>query len=127
MRLDARLKSLADRAEIRAARCVRGYRTGTSDWALISSLSWLRAGEELCCVESWYGKRSPKAALDWSSIVLDTILDHITADDAEALPPGRILSFDHIIPYSKGGSSKNPANIQILCGRHNLAKGDNVE
>jgi hypothetical protein len=37
------------------------------------------------------------------------------------------LHFDHIIPYSKGGSSKNPANIQILCGRHNLAKGDNIE
>lgn len=32
------------------------------------------------------------------------------------------LHFDHIIPYSKGGSSKNPANIQILCGLHNLAK-----
>ena len=37
------------------------------------------------------------------------------------------LHFDHIIPYSKGGASKNPANIQILCGRHNLAKGDNIE
>ena len=37
------------------------------------------------------------------------------------------LHFDHIIPYSKGGSSKNPANIQILCGRHNLAKHDKIE
>jgi 5-methylcytosine-specific restriction endonuclease McrA len=37
------------------------------------------------------------------------------------------LHFDHIIPYSKGGSSKDPANIQILCGRHNLSKGDNIE
>lgn len=37
------------------------------------------------------------------------------------------LHFDHIIPYSKGGSSKDPANIQILCGRHNLAKHDKIE
>jgi len=37
------------------------------------------------------------------------------------------LHFDHIIPYSKGGSSKDPKNIQILCGRHNLAKHDNIE
>jgi hypothetical protein len=37
------------------------------------------------------------------------------------------LHFDHIIPYSKGGSSKDPANIQILCLRHNLLKRDRIE
>jgi hypothetical protein len=37
------------------------------------------------------------------------------------------LHFDHIIPYSRGGTSKDPANIQILCGRHNLAKRDNIQ
>lgn len=37
------------------------------------------------------------------------------------------LHFDHIIPYSKGGSSKQPENIQILCGKHNLAKHDRIE
>src|SRR5438128_604553 len=37
------------------------------------------------------------------------------------------LHFDHIIPYSKGGSSKVPTNIQLLCGRHNLAKRDRIE
>lgn len=37
------------------------------------------------------------------------------------------LHFDHIIPYSKGGSSRDPKNIQILCRRHNLAKHDNIE
>lgn len=37
------------------------------------------------------------------------------------------LHFDHIIPYSKGGSSKDPKNIQILCLRHNLSKHDNIE
>jgi len=40
---------------------------------------------------------------------------------------GTGLHFDHIIPYSKGGSSKDPANIQILCIRHNLEKRDKIE
>jgi hypothetical protein len=37
------------------------------------------------------------------------------------------LHFDHIIPYSRGGSSKDPKNIQILCGKHNIAKRDRIE
>lgn len=37
------------------------------------------------------------------------------------------LHFDHIIPYSRGGSSKNADNIQILCSRHNLEKHDRIE
>jgi len=37
------------------------------------------------------------------------------------------LHFDHIIPYSQGGSSKDSKNIQILCSRHNLEKHDKIE
>lgn len=37
------------------------------------------------------------------------------------------LHFDHIIPYSKGGSSLTADNIQLLCARHNLTKRDNIE
>jgi hypothetical protein len=37
------------------------------------------------------------------------------------------LHYDHIIPYSKGGSSLVAENIQILCARHNLAKKDKIE
>jgi len=37
------------------------------------------------------------------------------------------LHFDHIIPYSLGGSSKDAKNIQILCSRHNLEKHDRIE
>lgn len=37
------------------------------------------------------------------------------------------LHFDHIIPYSKGGSSLVAENIQLLCVRHNLEKRDKIE
>ena len=37
------------------------------------------------------------------------------------------LHFDHIIPYTKGGSSLVSENIQILCARHNIAKGDRIQ
>lgn len=37
------------------------------------------------------------------------------------------LHFDHIIPYSKGGTSMRSENIQILCARHNLEKRDRIE
>jgi hypothetical protein len=36
------------------------------------------------------------------------------------------LHFDHIIPWSKGGSSTDPKNIQILCGKHNLSKSAKI-
>ncbi len=37
------------------------------------------------------------------------------------------LHFDHIIPYSKGGSSLVADNIQLLCAKHNLAKRNKIE
>jgi hypothetical protein len=36
------------------------------------------------------------------------------------------LHFDHIVPFSKGGTSLLPANIQLLCARHNLEKSARV-
>ena len=37
------------------------------------------------------------------------------------------LHFDHIIPFSKGGSSLVSRNIQLLCARHNIAKRDRIK
>ncbi len=37
------------------------------------------------------------------------------------------LHFDHILPYSKGGTSLKIENIQVLCARHNLEKSASLE
>jgi hypothetical protein len=37
------------------------------------------------------------------------------------------LHFDHIIPYSLGGSSTTAENIQLLCATHNLGKGASIQ
>ena len=34
------------------------------------------------------------------------------------------LHFDHILPFSKGGTSLKAENVQLLCARHNLQIGD---
>ncbi len=36
------------------------------------------------------------------------------------------LHFDHILPYSRGGTSITPENVQLLCARHNLQKSDKI-
>lgn len=36
------------------------------------------------------------------------------------------LHFDHIIPFSKGGSSTTAKNIQLLCAKCNLSKHDKI-
>lgn len=36
------------------------------------------------------------------------------------------LHFDHIIPYSKGGTSLKADNVQLLCAKHNLEKHDQI-
>lgn len=37
------------------------------------------------------------------------------------------LHFDHIVPYSKGGTSLKAENVQLLCARHNLAKSAKIQ
>jgi 5-methylcytosine-specific restriction endonuclease McrA len=36
------------------------------------------------------------------------------------------LHFDHILPYSKGGTSLKTENIQLLCARHNFSKSAKI-
>jgi hypothetical protein len=37
------------------------------------------------------------------------------------------IHFDHDLPYSRGGNSATPANVRLLCARHNLQKGPRIE
>lgn len=37
------------------------------------------------------------------------------------------LHFDHVVPYSKGGTSLVAENIQLLCARHNIEKRDHIQ
>lgn len=37
------------------------------------------------------------------------------------------LHFDHILPYSKGGTSMTAENVQLLCARHNLEKSAKIQ
>lgn len=37
------------------------------------------------------------------------------------------LHFDHVVPFSKGGTSLTPQNVQLLCARHNLQKSAKIQ
>lgn len=37
------------------------------------------------------------------------------------------LHYDHVLPYSRGGTSLKTENIQLLCARHNLQKSNRIE
>jgi hypothetical protein len=37
------------------------------------------------------------------------------------------LHFDHILPFSRGGTSLKAENVQLLCARHNITKSAKIQ
>jgi len=71
-----------------------------------------------------------KAELDHNRVIPATVKMEVwKRDQGKCVKCGSTenLHYDHIIPYSKGGSSLVAENIQILCAKHNIAKRDKIE
>jgi hypothetical protein len=76
------------------------------------------------------GKATPREESEHSRVIPTAVKLAVWARDhgqCRVCGSTASLHFDHIIPYSKGGSSETADNIQILCGKHNLAKHDRIE
>jgi hypothetical protein len=99
-------------------------------------------------VDSWQEESNNRKVFKFKMEIINEIINKQTLDiDHSRLIPSQVklevwardkgqcvkcgsndnLHFDHIIPFSKGGSSLVAANIQLLCVRHNLQKRDNIE
>jgi len=75
------------------------------------------------------GVGSPKVDLPTNRLIPTVVkLDVWKRDGGRCVTCGanNNLHFDHIIPYSRGGSSLVAENIQLLCARHNLQKHDQI-
>ena len=65
---------------------------------------------------------------DNRAIPSDVIIEVYKRDKGKCVRCGSSdhLHYDHIHPYSKGGTSKDAKNIQLLCRRHNLKKSNKI-
>jgi hypothetical protein len=80
--------------------------------------------------DSLYLTQSSATELDHNRIIPASVkLEVWKRDNGKCVICGskENLHYDHIIPYSRGGSSLVAENIQLLCAKHNLSKKDNIE
>jgi 5-methylcytosine-specific restriction endonuclease McrA len=103
-------------------------------------------------MDSWKEHDGNRYVFKFRLDLLNQEIEDIPTNDTQYQSPGRIiptavklevwkrdkgkcvecgstenLHFDHIIPYSKGGSSTTAQNIQLLCSKHNLEKRDQIK
>lgn len=75
-------------------------------------------------------KHQPKTRLPHDRLIPSSVkLEVWKRDQGRCVKCGsdKNLHFDHIIPYSRGGSSLVADNIQLLCAKHNLSKRDKIQ
>ncbi|MEY4630035.1 MAG: hypothetical protein RIQ81_155 [Pseudomonadota bacterium] len=76
------------------------------------------------------GPGAIKVALDQSRKIPSHVMQEVFKRDhgrCRQCGANDNLHFDHILPWSKGGTSLMAENIQLLCARHNLQKGARLE
>lgn len=105
-------------------------------------------------VDSWIEYDGSRNVFKFKLVPIEDDVESEVAEDSQPLErsPGRIiptavklevwerdqgrcvecgaedeLHFDHILPFSKGGTSLKAENVQLLCARHNLAKRDRIQ
>lgn len=89
---------------------------------------------KLIAIESVISENNPEdsrnlAATRSRIIPTQVKLEVWKRDDGKCVQCGATdeLHFDHILPYSRGGTSLKADNVQLLCARHNLAKSDKIQ
>jgi hypothetical protein len=105
-------------------------------------------------VDSWIENDAVRNVLKFKLIAVENVSDELAAEEApnrlversRIIPisvklevwgrdDGRCvacgasdeLHFDHILPFSKGGTSLKAENIQLFCARHNLSKSAKIQ
>lgn len=105
-------------------------------------------------VDSWTENDGVRSAFKFKLVAVESVSDESAAEDVSSrfaersriIPTGVKLEvwardggmcvtcgatdelhFDHILPYSKGGTSLKAENVQLLCARHNLSKSAKIQ
>ncbi len=105
-------------------------------------------------VDSWIQSDGQRNVFRFKFVAVENVVDESTSEDlknrevarSRIIPTGVKLAvwkrdggkcvtcgaadelhFDHIVPYSKGGTSLKVENIQLLCARHNLQQSAKIQ